>query len=115
MIRELKRLFCEDSVRELGLFTLERRTLQGVLLAVFQYLKGAYKNTGEGLFTRVCSDRTRGKGFKLKEGEFILDLRKKFFARRVVRHWHRFPRAVVHAPSVNVFKAKLDGALSNLV
>jgi len=34
---------------------------------------------------------------------------------RVVKHWHRLPRAPVAAPSLAVFKARLDGALSNLV
>ena len=58
------------------------------------------------------SGRTRGNSFKLKEGRFRLDIRKKFFTVRVVRHWNRFPRA---APSLEVFKARLDGALSNLV
>ena len=87
------------------------------LIASFQYLKGAYKKAGEGLFTRACSNRTRGKGFKLKEGRcrFRLDVRKKFFTVRVVRHWNRLPREVVDAPSLEVFKARLDGALSNLV
>ncbi|KFV49026.1 hypothetical protein N341_08414, partial [Tyto alba] len=54
-------------------------------------------------------------GFKLKEGRFRLDVRKKFFPVRVVRHWHRLPRAAVAAPSLEGFKARLDGALSNLV
>ncbi|KFQ92159.1 hypothetical protein Y956_05737, partial [Nipponia nippon] len=54
-------------------------------------------------------------GFKLKEGRFGLDLRKKFLTVRVVRHWHRLPREAVDAPSLEVFKARLDGALSNLV
>ena len=57
----------------------------------------------------------RGNGFKLKESRFRLDRRKKFFTVRVVRHWHRLPRKVVAAPSLEVFKARLDGALSNLV
>ena len=57
----------------------------------------------------------RGNGFKLKEGRFRLDLRKKFFPVRVVSHWHRLPREAVAAPSLAVFKARLDGALSNLV
>ncbi|KFW71161.1 hypothetical protein AS28_13215, partial [Pygoscelis adeliae] len=54
-------------------------------------------------------------GFKLKEGGFRFDVRKKFFTMRVVRHWNRLPREAVDAPSLEVFKARLDGALSNLV
>ncbi|KFP53099.1 hypothetical protein N323_09260, partial [Cathartes aura] len=54
-------------------------------------------------------------GFKLKEGRYRLDIRKKFFTMRVVRHWNRLPREVVDAPPLEVFKARLDGALSNLV
>ncbi|KFQ27757.1 hypothetical protein N332_00860, partial [Mesitornis unicolor] len=54
-------------------------------------------------------------GFKLEEGRFRLDIRKKFFTVRVVRHWHRLPREVVDAPSLEVFKARLDRALGILV
>jgi len=70
---------------------------------------------GEGLFTRVCGDRTRGNGSELKEGRFRLDIRKRFFTMRVVRPWNRLPREAVAAPSLAVFKARLDGALSTLV
>ena len=51
----------------------------------------------------------------MKQGRFRLDLRKKFFTVRVTRHWNRVPREVMAAPSLAVFEARLDGALSNLV
>ncbi|KFQ40690.1 hypothetical protein N332_03725, partial [Mesitornis unicolor] len=54
-------------------------------------------------------------GFKLEEGRFRLDIRKKFFTMRVVRHWNSLPRKAVDAPSLEVFKARLDRALGNLV
>ena len=115
IIRELEHLLYEDRLRELGLFSLEKRMLRGDLIAAFQYLKGAYKQDGSQLFERVDNSRTRGNGFKLKEGRFKLDVRGKFFTRRVVRCWNGLSREVVDAPSLEVFKARLDGALGSLV
>ncbi|KFO88225.1 hypothetical protein N320_11324, partial [Buceros rhinoceros silvestris] len=54
-------------------------------------------------------------GFKLKRGRFRLDIRKKFFTVKVVKHWHRLPREVVDAPSLEPLKARLNGALGNLI
>ena len=68
MIRGLDYLSYEDRLKTLSLFSLEKRRLRGDLIAAFQYLKGAYKIDGEGHFIRKCSARTRGNGFKLKEG-----------------------------------------------
>jgi len=99
----------------LGLFSLEKRRLQGDPTAAFHYLKEGYKRAGEGLFTRAGTDRTRGNGFKLKEGRYRLDIRKKFFTMRVVKNENRLPREVVEAPSLETFQVRWDGALSNLV
>ena len=97
------------------MFSLEKRSLWEDLLAAFQFLKVTYKKAGEGLFTKACSDRTRSNSFKPKEDRFRLNIRKKFFSVRVVRHWNRLPREAVAAPSLEVLKARLDGALSNLI
>ena len=91
------------------MLSLEKRRLQGDLIAAFQYLNGAYKQEGSQLFERVDNSTTRENGFKLKEGRFRLDIRGKFFTKRVVRCWNR------GCPSLEVFKARLDGALGNLV
>ena len=87
----------------------------GDLIAAFQYLKGAYKQEGSQLFTRVDNSRTRGNGFKWKEGRFRLAVRGKFSTTRVVRCWNRLPKEAVDAPSLEMFKVKLDGALGSLV
>jgi len=63
----------------------------------------------------VDSDRIRGNGFKLKQGRFRLDIRRKFSMQGVVTHWNRLPKEVVDAPSLETFKAKLDAALGSLV
>ena len=65
--------------------------------------------------SRICGDRTRGNGFKLKEGRFRLDIRKKYFTMKMMRHWNRLPSDVVDASSLETFKARLDKALGNLI
>jgi len=93
----------------LGLFSLEKRRLWGDLIAAFQYLKRTYRKDGENLFSRACCDSTKSNSFKLRLGRFSLDIRKKFFTMRVVKHWKRLPREVVEAPSLETFKVRLKG------
>jgi len=85
VIQEMECLSYEDMLRELGLFSIRKR-LQGEPRAAFQYLKGDCKKEGDRLFSRTCCDRTRGHGFKLKEGRLRLGIMKKFFTVRVVKH-----------------------------
>jgi len=54
---------------------------------------------------------TKGNGFKLelKVGRFRLDIRRKCFTLRVMRHWHRLPREAMDAPSLETAKVRLEG------
>ena len=115
MIGGLEHFSYEERLRELGLFSLEKRRFWGDLIVAFQYLKRTYKQEGEQLFTRVDSDKTRGNVFKLGQGRFRLDIRRKFFTQKVVMHWNRLLREVVDAPSLEALKARLDVALGSLV
>ncbi|KFZ57490.1 hypothetical protein N338_08270, partial [Podiceps cristatus] len=54
-------------------------------------------------------------GFKLKQGRFRLDIRKKFFTMRVGKPWQGVPREVVEGPSLETFQPRLDGAVSDLL
>jgi len=107
MIQGLEPLCCEERLGELGLLSPEKRRLWGDLTAACQ-------RAGEGLIARAWSDRTRGNGFKLKDGRFRLAVRKKFLPLTVERPWPRLPRGTVAAPSLAGLKARLDGAGSTL-
>lgn len=52
-------------------------------------------------------------GYK-SEGRFRLDTKKKFLTERIVRH-DAMPRESVDVPCLEMFKARVNGALSNLV
>ncbi|KAK4818873.1 hypothetical protein QYF61_021078 [Mycteria americana] len=115
MIRGMEHLSYEERLR-VGVVQPGEEKAPGTPYCSLSILKGdlLIRKMGTNFFSTACCNRTRGNGFKLKEGRFRLDIRKKFFTMRVVKHCNRLPREVVDAPSLETFKVRLDGALSNL-
>jgi len=104
LVRGLENKSYKEWLRELGMFSVEKRRL-----------KGGCSEAGVGHFSQVTNNRMRGSGLKLHHGRFRLDIRTNFFTERVVRHWNRHPREMVESPSLEVFKKYVDIALCDMV
>ena len=111
MIQRIDHLSYGNRLRELGLFSLEKGRLSERPDSGLS-VKGSYKKEEDTFFSKLCYDRTRGNGLKLKQGRFRLDMRKKIFTLSAMNPWNKLLREMVDASSLETFKDRLDRALS---
>lgn len=94
---------------------LEKTRLQRDPIVVFQCIGGLVGMTEKDFLPGCVATGQRGNGFKLKDGRIRMDIRKKFLMLIMVGYRNRLPRENVAAPSLEVFKARLDAALGSLI
>ena len=107
MINGMGEFSYEERLRKTGLVTLEMRRLRSDLIEVFKIMRGL-----EGLrrddFFIMDHRKSRGHSYKIFKQRPRLNIRKYYFANRIVDEWNNLPREAVQAESVNSFKAKID-------
>jgi ribonucleases P/MRP protein subunit RPP40 len=109
LVPALRRLSYETRLKRLGITTLQTRRIRGDLIETYKIMTGR-ENVDRTQFFRLATNEhgLRGHRMRIKKERARLDLRKYFFANRVVQHWNRLPQRVIDATSVNGFKNALD-------
>ncbi|KAJ7426857.1 hypothetical protein WISP_11889 [Willisornis vidua] len=111
MIWELKHLLYEERLRDLDLFSLDKRWLRGDLINAFKYLEEQCQEDEARLCLVVLSNRRRGNGQKLMHSKFQLNKMKNFFPVWVTK----LPREFGDSPPLETFKNHLDGVLCDML
>ncbi|KAJ7399286.1 hypothetical protein BTVI_116414 [Pitangus sulphuratus] len=108
MMKGLEHLFYEQRLRELDLFSLEKRTVRENIIHAYKCLKGGCQDNGARLSSVVPSNRTKDSRQKLVHCKFHPNMSKNFITAQVTKHWNRLPIEVVESPSLEISKNNMD-------
>ncbi len=108
LARGLRHVPYEERLRQLNLFSLERRRLRADLILAFKIFKGEVDLNPSGFFLRPPRAGLLEHTYRLLQGPSRLRQGSGAFSVRVVKYWNRLPAHLVLAPSVSIFKKQLD-------
>ena len=108
LIPELRNKSYENRLRELKLFSMEKRRLRGDMIKTFKIIKGLVNVKYEKYFNLDISCTTRNNGFKLKGKRYETDIAGHYFFNRVINEWNKLPAHVVASNTLEIFKSRLD-------
>ena len=108
-VKGFKKMEYNERLKQLGLYTLEKRRLRGDLIEVYKILNDK-EGTDKAKFFKPALDshRLRGHSQKLFKPRCTTTVRRTFFSSRVVNDWNNLPQHVIDASTVNTFKNRLD-------
>ena len=117
MIPGLSLLSYEERLKELNLFSIERRHIRGDMIQIYKIIHGLDRldfSTFFELTRDVIPYNIKGHSLLLKVKESRLDIRKYFFSVRAVSLWNKLSEMTVSSRSLNVFKINLDLDMNRL-
>ena len=108
LVPDLCKLPYEERLKQLHLYSLYCRRQRGDLIETFKILKNFLNVDSSNFFTLSSTTFTRGHDFKLFKSRSKLLVRSNFFTNRIINQWNSLPPSVINAPSISVFKNRLD-------
>jgi len=97
----------------LGLYSLSRRQQRGDLIEIYKILRNIEDIDYRKFFIRADSVQLRGHNYNLYKNRSLKQCRMCFFSHRVVNCWNLLPQEVADAPSLEVFKNRLDKVMDS--
>ncbi|RMC07026.1 hypothetical protein DUI87_16479 [Hirundo rustica rustica] len=104
-----------EELKELGLFSLEKKRLRGDLITLYNFLKGGCNSWELISFSRQQLTEREGAVSGCIKGNIGWTLGKSFFTERAIKYWYSLPGEVVESPSLDVFRTRLDVALGAMI
>ncbi len=108
LVKGMRHLLYEERLQWLDIHSLQRRRLQADLITAFRIFTGLLDINPNLFFLPPARHGLRGHPYKVLQGASHRRKRGSAFSVRVVKYWNKLPASVVTAPSVNVFKKRLE-------